>query len=304
MKGFGDMKGFDGGSGGGHGWWGGSAPVVLEATRQTFTGTSGFDRVTMASGGGTVLVSGIEELTGKAGTDVVTLGSAGNTLQLSGIETLTGGAGSDAVCLTGFGSTLAVSGIETLAGGPGSDVVTVTGGGIRFLAGASGDQLALATGAGAGTDQVVFDQDSRMGSYGRFSNDTPTQITHFQSGTDTLVLGGPLAWSLDRNGNDTVQGATRATGTIDVSTDEAAVLSTVATSLNDTKLAAVRTAIGTLTNTSRRASLLVLANDGTDSGAYLVRDSNGDGQVGASEIRLLGIFKGTTSIGLGDIVYG
>ncbi|NYZ16032.1 hypothetical protein HL658_35340, partial [Azospirillum sp. RWY-5-1] len=49
---------------------------------------------------------------------------------------------------------------------------------------------------------------------------------------------------------------------------------------------------------------LVLANNGTSTGLYLVVDANGDGQVATTDIRLLGVFNNTTSVGFGDVTLG
>ncbi|WP_188051893.1 hypothetical protein, partial [Azospirillum sp. Sh1] len=64
-----------------------------------------------------------------------------------------------------------------------------------------------------------------------------------------------------------------------------------------------RTALGTLTNSSAGASTLVLANNGTSSALYQVVDTNGDGQVASSEVRLLGVYNSTV-LSLSDINLG
>ncbi|CAK0755776.1 hypothetical protein CCP1ISM_6320001 [Azospirillaceae bacterium] len=75
-------------------------------------------------------------------------------------------------------------------------------------------------------------------------------------------------------------------------------------SLTDTTLTSIRTSIGTLLNPTANSSVLVLASNGTDTGAYLVTDTNGDGQVANTEIRLLGVFTGNADITVGDIALG
>ena len=294
---FGGQHGPGGHEGGGFGGWG-TTTTNLAAGAATATGTTGFDLVTMNSAGGTITVSAVEMLLGGAGTDVVTLASGGNTMTVRGLETLVGGVGTDIVSLAGFGATLLVVGVETLIGSAGTDAITVASGTVSYRAG-GGDSLTLA--AANGTDRVIL-QDSGYRPYG----DTTgyDQITNFQAGTDRLVLAGSLRHRLDDDRDGVVAVASRATGAIDLATDEAVLLSGTVASLTDTDYASVRAAIGTLTNSAKGADALVLANDGTSTGVYLVVDSNGDGAVAANEIRLLGILKSTTGLASTDLVYG
>ncbi len=296
---------------GGFGW--NTTTTSLDAGATTATGGTGFDLVTMNSAGGTVAVSAIEVLVGGVGTDVVTLGSGGSTIAVSGLETLIGGAGTDVVSLTGFGggfgdrhggfgggygATLAVSGIETLIGSAGADFITITSGTTSVVVG-GGDSLTLA--AANGADRVLLQDEG----YRPFGTTTSyAQITNFQAGTDSLVLTGGLRWRVDDNNDGVVVAASRATGAINLSTDEVAVLTGTVASLTDTDLTSVRAAIGTLTNSSRGADALVLANDGTNTGVYLVVDANGDGAVAATEIRLLGVLTGTTGVTATSLAYG
>lgn len=295
-------QGGPGGSGFGDGGFGGLAwgttTTTLAAGATTATGGTGFDLVTMNSAGGTIAVSAVEMLVGGVGTDVVTLGDGGNTLSVRALETLTGGAGTDIVSLAGFGSTLLVSGIETLMGCGGSDVITVASGTVSYVAGGGGT-LTLA--AANGVDRILL-QDDGYRPYG----DTAgyAQIANFQAGTDQLVLTGGLRRRLDDDGDGVVDAASRATGTIDLATDEAVQLTSTVASLIDTDYASVRSAIGTLTNSAQGADALVLANDGTNTGVYLVVDVNGDGAVAANEIRLLGLFKSASGITTADLAYG
>jgi hypothetical protein len=48
----------------------------------------------------------------------------------------------------------------------------------------------------------------------------------------------------------------------------------------------------------------VVANKGASTGAYLVTDTNGDGQIAATEIRLLGVFNGTSTLSFTDVTFG
>lgn len=287
---------------GGHGW--GPSWTTLTAGTSSFAGTAGVDALYTGSSGSTVQIAAVELLLGGVGTDVVSLGSAGATLAVAGMETLTGGTGTDLVALGGYGSTLAVSGIETLWGSAGADVVTVTGGTVTFEGLTAGDRLTLA--AGNGADRIVLDQATGAGPHG-FGLSTPgdyAQVTNFQSGTDSLVIAGQLRRQVDHDRDGTVDTASRATGTVDLSADEVVALTATATSLTDTDLASVRAAIGTVTNGSARNATIVLVGDGAgNSGAYAVSDRNGDGQIGASEIRLLGVFSGS-NLTATDLLYG
>jgi hypothetical protein len=86
-------------------------------------------------------------------------------------------------------------------------------------------------------------------------------------------------------------------------TDEVVLLSIAATDLADTDLVGVRNAIGTLVNSSVNRSVLVLGHNTASTGLYVTTDVNGDGQVMAGEIRLLGIFNNRMP-GNGDVIYG
>jgi hypothetical protein len=173
----------------------------------------------------------------------------------------------------------------------------VTAGSIRFQTGASGaSQLTLI--AGGGVDRVVFASSTAVagGAGSGYS-----QIANFQSGTDQVLLTGTLRTAADRNGDGVVQGGARAAGAVDMAADEVDRLSAAVTL---TTFTTVATAIGTLLNSSSGASVVVLANDGSNSGLYLVTDADGDGAVLASEIRLLGVFSGLAVFGPGDVFYG
>lgn len=288
---------------GGHSGWGPSW-TTLTAGSASYAGGTGFDALYTGTSGATVAVSSVELLLGGAGTDVVTFDSSGTTITLAGVETLIGGAGTDLVALGGAGTTLVVSGIETLCGSAGADTVTVTSGTIRFAGLGAGDRLTLA--AGNGTDQIVLDRaGSGLHGLGLATPADYAQVTNFQSGTDSLVISGSLRRQTDHDRDGVIDTASRATGGIDLSTDEVVKLTTAAASLTDTDLASVRAAVGSVANGSARNATIVLVGDGAgNSGAYAVSDRNGDGQIAASEIRLLGLFNGTTSLSATDLVYG
>ncbi|MCG5239862.1 calcium-binding protein, partial [Azospirillum doebereinerae] len=262
---------------------------------ETLVGSSNSDVVFLGDIGNTLTVSGVLIVIGGTATDVVTMGSAG-TLITRGVETLVGSSGSDIIRLGDTSNTLSVSVVESLVGGTSSDVVMVTGGSVRFAGGLGVDTVTLQT--SAGTDQIVYTTDGEGGAAG--ANTGNDVINNFQSGTDSAVITGALRTFVDRNGSGALDGATRAQGAVNLATDEVVRLSTVVASLADTDLASFRTALGTLTNSSANANALVLANDGTNTGLYLVVDANGDGQVAATEARLLARFN-IVLLGPGDI---
>ncbi|MBP7337764.1 cadherin domain-containing protein [Niveispirillum sp.] len=263
-------------------------------------GGKGIDSVQLADDGNSLLVRGLETLLGGAGTDIVTLGNGGATMLVSGIETLIGGAAKDVITLGSQGGIVRVSGIETLTGGTGADIVTVADTkAIRFEGGAGADQITLGTGNAA--DQIVYrnaDDGALAGANTGFD-----QITNFQTARDSLVLAGSLRSQLDRNGDGVVQGADRATGQINMATDEVVRLTTATSSLNDDSLTAIRTAIGALNNPQAGGSVMVLASDDKDTGIFVVTKTNGDQNIASSEIKLLGVVS-NARLGTGNITFG
>lgn len=286
---------------GGHGWE--RSLTTLSAGTSSYDGTSGYDALYTGTAGSTIQVAAVEFLLGGTGTDIVTIGSGGATMWVGGIETLTGGAGTDLVFLGGFGNTLSVSGIETLRGSAGADVITVSSGTITVAGVGGGDSITLA--AENGADTLVVDQAGKgFPGFGSTSTNY-AQITNFQSGTDSLAIAGGLKRQVDHDDDGIVDSASRASGEIDLSTDEVVALTTQATSLTDTDFASVRSAIGTVSNGSAGNSTIVVVSDGAgSSGAYAVSDRNGDGQIASSEIRLLGLFNGTSSLSVTDVTFG
>lgn len=296
------MRGNQGGGRGPHGAGHGQGLMTwteIAAGTSTYAGSSTQDWVYLGGAGSTIAISAVERLMGGAGTDVVTLGDAGSTISVAAIETLTGGTGTDVVLLGQGGNTLSLSGIETLVGSGGTEALTITAGTVRYESGGGATSLTLA--AANGTDQVVLTDCA--GGF-PFANTTSfNQIANFQTGTDQLVLGGRLRSAVDDDADGVVDSATATTGAVDLSAAEIVALSTTVTSLTDTDFTSVRTAIGSLVNSSRGAEAVVLASDGSSTGAYLVTDANGDGAVAATEIKLLGVFTGT-SVALTDVVFG
>lgn len=49
--------------------------------------------------------------------------------------------------------------------------------------------------------------------------------------------------------------------------------------------------------------LLALATNGQNTGLYLIGDANADYQMAATDIRLLGLFNGNSTLGLGDLTF-
>ena len=127
-------------------------------------------------------------------------------------------------------------------------------------------------------------------------------VNNFQT-SDQVVITGALRTFVDRNGTGVLESTTRATGAVDMRTDEVVALSTTVSNLADTDLASFRSALGSLTNSSAGANALVLANDGTNTGLYLVTDWNGDGTVAGTEARLLARFNGVL-LGTGNVTAG
>ncbi|NYZ18064.1 hypothetical protein HL658_36515, partial [Azospirillum sp. RWY-5-1] len=172
------------------------------------------------------------------------------------------GSGNDVVTLGDTVNTTTVTGIETLIGGANTDTVSVSSGTIVFQGNAGGDVLTLA--ANSAVDQLLYataDDGSAAGANSGFD-----QVSSFQTGQDQIVLTGALRTLIDDNSNGSLSGASRAQNAIDLSTDEVVTLSTQTTALADDNYAAVRTAMGTLQNSSAGADVLVLANNGTSTG--------------------------------------
>jgi hypothetical protein len=264
-------------------------------------GGSGFDSVRLGDGGNSLLVRGVEAIQGGAGKDIVSTGNAGTTMTVSDIETLLGGSSKDVITLGSQGNTIQVSNIETLTGGSGADIITVTGSkAIRFEGGGGADQISLGT--GSASDQIVY-RDANDGAAAG-ANSGFDRITNFQTAADTLVMIGGLRSLLDQNGDGKVQGADRGTGQIDLGTDEVVRLTTTISSLDDTSLASIRAAIGTLKNPQAGESVLVLANDAANNtGIYIVTKTDDGQDIAASEIKLLSVVS-NAQLGTGNITFG
>jgi Ca2+-binding RTX toxin-like protein len=278
---------------------GASGNTVITRGIDTMIGGAGSDLVILGDTGVTMRAeSGIEIIVGGAATDVVSLGNGGSTVLLRGIETLIGGTGNDVITTGNTGVTMSVSGVETLIGGSGTDAISVTSGSIRFQGG-TGDSISLAS--GSGTDTVVYSSFSDIASLG--ANTGFISVSNFQSGTDKVQLTDVARTTADKNGDAALATATAATNGVSMTNELVSLSSAVSGSLTDASLANFRTALGTLTNSSAGASTLVLANNGTSSALYQVVDTDGNGQVAATEVRLLGVYNSTV-LSLSDINLG
>jgi len=272
--------------------------TMILAAVETLVGGSGGDWITLGNRGNTMVLAAIETLVGGTSGDEITLGNRGNTLILAAIETLIGGTGQDFVMLGNRGNTMLVSGVDIIVGGTNSDDVTVSSGHIQFDGRGGADRVLLQ--AGANNDLILFgsaDDGSAAGQGFGFD-----QVVEFQSGIDQVVVLGSLRGLVDRNGNGALESANRAGGTVDLRTDELVRLATPVASLNDEGFAALRTALGSVATSGTAASALILANDGTNSGLYLISD-NGDGQIAAGEVRMLSRFD-YSMLSVGDFRLG
>jgi hypothetical protein len=202
------------------------------------------------------------------------------------IENATGGAGNDVFTTGNSGG--------TITGGAGADTVFANGP-VHVIGGAGADILVLAPQANA--DVVEYSSPNDGGAPGNASGFD--LVANFQSGVDGLVVSGALRALID-NGDGVLATAVRSPGTIDLRTDEliAMTIDTGALAAMDTLVIEAR--LGGLAGTSDRTAL-VLANDGTDTGLFTIADTDANGRIAASEMRLLASFTGSV-LTLGDVM--
>ncbi|MBF0372875.1 MAG: hypothetical protein HQL39_05585 [Alphaproteobacteria bacterium] len=305
-----------------------SAGTMIIAAIETLTGSSGLDAALLGDRGNTIAIVGVETVSGGAAGDWVTLADGGRTVSLSSIETLIGGSGNDSVTLhaattmvvaavetitgqsTGAdalvlgarGATITVMGIDTVTGGVGNDRITVIDGALTFTGGAGADQLALLGSAAA--DRVVFTAaaDGAAASYATGSD----TVTGFQAASDVIVLGGALGRDLDHDGDGVLDIAYRASGGAIPVNDELIFLTTpmVGSATADVYLGAFRTALGSLPGSAVAVTSAVVAADASGtSGIYLIEDADGNGVLGALEIRLLAVLP-TTPLSAANFALG
>ncbi|MBF0305021.1 MAG: hypothetical protein HQL41_05175 [Alphaproteobacteria bacterium] len=259
---------------------------------ETVSGGAAGDWVALADGGRTVSLSSVETLIGGSGNDLVTLHAA-STMIVAAVETITGqSTGADALVLGARGATITLTGIDTVTGGAGNDRITLLDGALTFTGGAGADQLAL-LGASA-ADRVVFTAvaDGAQASYATGSD----TVTGFQAASDLVVLGGALGRALDHDGDGVLDIAYRASGQAAPVNDELIFLTTpIAGSVTaDVYFGAFRTALGSLPESAVVVTSAVVAEDASGaSGIYLIEDADGNGVLGALEIRLLAVFPTT-----------
>ena len=251
----------------------------------TLVGSAGNDGVTL----GASTTSAIVNLLG--GDDTLTLANGTNTLSAFNVETLTGGTGSDNVTLGGAaGQTVSAGGIETLTGSANADTLTMTSGNNLVIGSTGADTIALQS--GAGTDSVGYTSQLEGGAFG--TNSGFDSVTNFQSGTDKLqvVSNSTLVTAVDKNGDSSLALTSRASGAVNLSSDEVVYLTTAVSSGNlaSSNFSDFLTALGSVSGTG---PALVVANDGTNSGLYYLNDF-GSGSVSASNVRMLGLFNSVT----------
>lgn len=264
----------------------GSGKVIM-AEVETLTGDSDAQHVLLGNRGVTATISGIETIEGGSGQDKVTLAAESDTmLVIAGIETLIGSAQHDTVQLGNRGSTVTVADVEWLSGGnrtDRADVVTVTSGDITFEGKGGADTLNLST--GVTDDMVVFSSANDGGAVNALTGFDV--VANFQSSIDMLIIADDLLIATDRNGDGLINTRKRSTGQVDRATDELVVVDSAISSLNDANFASFKAAVGPLSGSSSDPEVLILANDGTNSGLYVVAG----GSSGVSDVRMLAKFN-------------
>lgn len=301
----------------------GTSPSITVSSIESINGTGGTFAVTLADGGNTVTVNDIETIVGGSGYDAVTItGTSWFTPEVSGVESLTSdGSGSafitgyaPSVTAQGFSSlsgdsmyqtvhlagtsaaVLTINGIDVLYGTGGGDTITVSGGTASVIGGDGGDSIILSS--GTATHQGVFFTASTDGSAAGV-NSGYDAIYNFETSYDSIGIGGSLMSEINKGWYD-IGITNRTGGTVDASSDEVVLLTaTVSGSLVDSGYQNFRTALGSLTNDGG-SSLIVIADNGTDTGVYLVK-SDATGGVDAGEVSLLGLVSGRTGLGFDNI---
>jgi hypothetical protein len=294
--------------------------VLIAAALETVVGGSGYDRIDLGNRGSTTTVSGLEVLIGSLNTDVVTLAAGGTTMIAAALETLIGGAGLDHIDLGNRGSTMTVaaveeiagslntdvitlgigagtlliSGIETLTGGSDADVATILNGALRLSGGGGADLFTLSNAATA--DEIGFGSATDGGVAGVAGG--YDRISGFQSSLDRVVITDALRTLTDAAGgvaDGVISVTSLGTGQLVMGQNEAVVLTSAAGSLTDNGFAGFLQALGSVQGAAG-AGALVIANDGTDSGLYLVQTGS-SAAVSASDVRMLALFSNTLLTG-------
>lgn len=265
------------------------AGKVIMAEVENLTGDSSAQHVLLGDRGVTSTISGIESIEGGRGQDQVTLAAESDTmLVVAGIETLIGSAQHDTVQLGDRGATMTVADIEWLSGGARTDradVITVTSGDIAFEGKAGADTLTLSS--DVTEDLVVYSAASDGAAAGALTGFDV--IANFQASLDKFIIADDLLVAMDRDGDGQISTRKRSTGQVDRAADELVVLDTAISSLTDANFASFRAAVGPLSGSSSDPEVLILANDGVNSGLYVV--GGGSGGVGVSDVRMLGKFN-------------
>ncbi|MCW2246536.1 CO dehydrogenase/acetyl-CoA synthase epsilon subunit [Azospirillum fermentarium] len=276
---------------------GSSGNTVSVYNIETIVGGAGYDAVSVAgSNGFTLQVSDVESLASEDGASrsVSIVGNA-SSMTIQGFSNLSGDSSYQAVHLTGSSTVLTINGIDVLYGTEGSETINVSDGNATLIGGGGGDTFNMpGTVWSPPSHQSIVYTASTDGSAAGVNSGYDT-IYNFDAGYDSIAIQtGPLLSEIDK-GSSGLTVTNRAGGTVDASGDEIVILtSAVSGSLTDSGYQNFRTALGSLTNDGT-ASLIVAANNGTDTGIYLVK-SNGTGGVGAGEVSLLGLVSGTTGL--------
>jgi Ca2+-binding RTX toxin-like protein len=268
----------------------GGVDTVMAHTSWSLSDTAPVERLRIAGSGDidmtgnwldNLLYAGAGDnlLDGRAGTDTVgyrfAKAAVTVSLALEGPQS-TGGSGRDTL-----------QGIENLSGSAHADRLGGDAGANRLSGREGDDQLT----GGAGPDTFVL--------AAGFGSDT---ITDFRSGEDHLRVlqhDAPIG-----DGDDQVDGAARQAGAGGFSNTAEYVLITDST---DGELAATSAAarIGSATSDyAEGRTALFMVNNGADSALYLFTALDTDARVEAHELKLLATLTGSSSIGLGDLMFG
>ncbi len=258
---------------------------------EIIVGGGGQDRVFLSDDGGTQILAAVETITGGTGGDWVRLGDRGNTLLLSGVETLIGGSGRDRVTLDGTINSLILAEIDTLIGSAGIDRIrlgdrgnTMTLADIEVLDLSQGTDL-ITLGDGAAVTVRVTSENSGTAWGAQGGADV---LTGFRATQDKVQIDGSLKTQIDHDSGG-VGLVTRSTGTVTAG-DELVRLTSTQASLADEGYTAFRGALG---NVGSGFTGVVVGQTTTDTGIYMVADSNSDGTVAAGEVRLLMAIQNT-----------
>lgn len=197
-------------------------------------------------------------------------------------------------------STITTTGTTTggLASVTGTDMADryVATSATRFEGKGGGDTLKLVEKANA--DQVVYSSLNDGAAGGAKTG--YDEIKNFQTGIDRLILTDSMRTALDHNNDSQLSSVTRSTGTVNLSTDELIVFSGRVDGLISENMEKIQQAIGSVSGTG---DALLLAQDESKSGLYVVHGTGLTGIPTASNIHLLAVFD-DGSLSASDIFFG